>query len=453
MNREDINGFLAEEEDVIRDDHLFFTYSFETKEQPQFVAAGLASEMSTAQWKRPGVVEDFRPTYAAKVVHLEVMETVHRTERAQRVVVRIAYPHINFGTRIPNLLTVACGEGAFHAPHISMIKLLDIEFPENYLEAFSGPRFGIEGLRGLLHVYDRPIFFGVVKPNIGLSPHDFSTLAYEAWCGGLDIAKDDEMLCDTEWSPLVERCRIVGRKCKEAEQKTGEKKIYLANITDEVDRLAALHDIAVKEGAGAVMVNGLTTGLSAVRALAKHASVPIVGHFDMLAPLSRLPFFGVSTIVLTKLQRLSGCDVIIMPGFGSRMMMEEDEVLDNVDACAEHFGNLKRALPAPGGSDSAVTLPHVYQKLRTIDFGFVPGRGVFGHPLGPRAGAASLRQAWQAIASDTSLEAFARHSPELAAACDAFGASVAQKKTTKSTTPITTRPLEQFLSAIHHRAS
>jgi len=75
-------------------------------------------------------------------------------------------------------LTVALGEGAFYSPGIATIKLMDIKFPESFLDHFEGPKFGIQGLRGMLQVYDRPIFFGVVKPNIGLSPDAFAELAY-----------------------------------------------------------------------------------------------------------------------------------------------------------------------------------------------------------------------------------------------------------------------------------
>ena len=56
-----------------------------------------------------------------------------------------------------------------------------------------------------------------------------------------------------------------------------------------------------------------------------------------------------------------------------------------------------------------------------MDFGFVPGRGVFAHPLGPAAGARSIRQAWEAIAHGIPLARQALDHPELAAAIAAFG--------------------------------
>jgi ribulose-bisphosphate carboxylase large chain len=136
----------------------------------------------------------------------------------------------------------------------------------------------------MLGVHDRPLFFGVIKPNLGLDPEPFADLAYQAFLGGLDIAKDDEMLCDVPWSPLERRARLVGEARRRAEEQTGSKKIYLANITDEVDRLLELHDTAVAGGANAVMVNAMATGLSAIRMLRRHTRVPLVAHFDFIAP-------------------------------------------------------------------------------------------------------------------------------------------------------------------------
>jgi len=430
MKREDIQGFFAKESELDPENYIIETYWFETSSEPKAAAASLCREQSTAQWQRAGCDEDLRRKFAAKVIDLQVLDVSSKSsfespfnsgEKFYRCKVDIAHPHRNFGTKIPNLLTAACGEGAFFTHHMTAIKLLDLKFPQSYLSAFDGPNYGVDGLRKQLQVFDRPIFMGVVKPNIGLDPKDFAELAYQSWLGGLDVAKDDEMQADSPISPLLQRLRLLNPRRIAAEQKTGEPKIFLANITDEVDRLLELHDMAVENGAGAVMVNVMTVGLSAVRMLRRHARVPIVGHFDFIAPFSRIPFFGVSSVVITKLQRMAGCDAIVMPGFGARMMTEDEEVHANVDACLRQLGSQKRVLPVPGGSDWAGTLPITYDKLRTIDFGFVPGRGVFGHPMGPKAGATSLRQAWEAVAQRIPLLEYAKECAELREAVNAFG--------------------------------
>ena len=431
MQAADNDGFFADARDLVADDYVLLEYYFECSTEPEQAAAHLCSEQSTAQWKRVDVEEDYRPQHAAKVIDLSVEARLEAPSYAldppvvgavHACRVRIAHPHRNFGPRLPNLISAVLGEGVYFAPSIPIVKLLDIEFPASFLAHFQGPAFGVAGLRELLQIHDRPLLFGVIKPNIGLPPEPFAELAHEAWLGGLDIAKDDEMLADVEWSPLIRRAELLGAARNRAEAATGVPKMYLANITDEVDRLVELHDLAVARGANAVLINALPVGLSAVRMLRRHAQVPLVAHFPFIAACSRLPHYGVHSRVLTKVQRLAGCDVVIMPGFGSRMMTSEAEVLENIAACLDPgFGDIAPCLPVPGGSDSAATLETVYRKIGHVDFGFVPGRGVFGHPMGPRGGAASLRQAWQAIQAGVPVAEHARECPELRAALTTFG--------------------------------
>ena len=144
----------------------------------------------------------------------------------------------------------------------------------------------------------------------------------------------------------------------------------------------------------------------------------MVSFFPVARVAHVLEKYGVHSRVMTKLQRLAGLDSIIMPGFGGRMMTPEEEVKDNIQECLQEFGHIRRSLPVPGGSDSALTLETVYNQVGSVDFGFVPGRGIFGHPMGPKAGAASIRQAWEAIEQGASLKTFANGRPELQAMLD-----------------------------------
>lgn len=423
------DAFFADWEKLDHEQYLILDYYFESSIDPHEAAAHLCQEQSTAQWKRVDVDEDLRPEFASKVIDLTVERRperpsipfqIERWEQLWGCRVKIAYPTRNFGPRIPNMLTAIGGEGAYYSPGIYTIKLHDITFPDSYLALFEGPKFGISGLRRWTEVYDRPLFFGVIKPNIGLGPKPFGELAYESWLGGLDIAKDDEMLCDTEWSPFPERSRLLGALRSEAEQKTGKRCVYLANITDEVDRMIQLHDIGVKNGVDMVMINAMCTGLSGVRMVRKHTAVPIVAHFDFIAPFTKAPYYGVHSRVITKLQRLAGCDVVIFAGLGPRMKTPRVEVLANDRACREEMGPILPSLPVPAGSQWAGSLGELYKTMGHTDFAIVPGRAVFGHPSGPTAGARSLHQGWEAVSRGASLDEYARDHPELAQAIRQF---------------------------------
>ncbi|MBI5299092.1 MAG: ribulose 1,5-bisphosphate carboxylase, partial [Deltaproteobacteria bacterium] len=260
----DIPHFKAKKSELNLEQYIILTYFFESQTDPEEAALHLCQEQSTAQWKRVGIDEDFRPKHGAKLLDMEILEVkdqpffqspFNKGPKFYNCKATIAHPHINFGPKIPNMLTTILGEGVFYAPGITAIKLMNIDFPEIFLKNFQGPQFGLEGIRNLLEVYDRPLFFGVIKPNIGLTPKDFAAVAYESWLGGLDVPKDDEMLADASYSTLYERTKLLGELRKKAEAITGEKKFFLANITDEVDKIQTNHDIAIANGVNAVMLN------------------------------------------------------------------------------------------------------------------------------------------------------------------------------------------------------
>lgn len=430
MSPDDVEGFFARRGTLDPEQYLELELTFECVGDPRVAAARLCSEQSTTQWRRVGSSEDLRPRFAARVLALDatpqpggfslpVASAPTGAVHACRAV--LAHPHGNVGARFPNLMTAVMGEGTYFTPGVALLRLEDIRFPASYLAQFAGPRFGVTGLRERLQVHDRPIFIGVIKPNLGLDPASFAAIGEQGLVGGLDIAKDDELLSDAPWSPLAERAAQMGVARRRAEAATGVPKMYMASVTDEVARLAALHDVAVDAGANALLVNALPVGLSGVRLLCSHARVPVFGHFPFIAAFSRVAGHGVSSLVFTRLQRLAGCDAVIMPGFGPRMMTPEAEVLANVRACLEPMGSIRPSLPAPGGSDWAGTLAGVHRRLGMVDFGFVSGRGVFGHPMGPAAGAASIRQAWEAIALGVPLATQAAAHEQLRRAVEAFG--------------------------------
>lgn len=414
-------GFLsrASGSDLLAAGYVLLDYTIETTADPLKAALHFCQETSTALWSRPGVQEDYRPRHAALLVDLEVLEESDRPWAASaamhatmapatgtytRARIRVGHPVRNFGPRLPNFLTVAMGEGAFFTPHTPVVRLEDVRFPDEFLHAFRGPRFGVRGIRALLGVDDRPLICGVVKPNIGLDAQAFADIAGEALRGGADIVKDDEMLADVEWSPTLTRAEKTFARVREASRATGEHKLYMVNVTDEVDRIIALHDEVHAIGGDhtAVMLNALPVGLSACRMLASHTRAPLFSHFDAIAPMTRVPGFGVSTLVVTRLLRLAGFDAIIMPGLGSRMGTRREDVLRDVAACLEPMGSLEPCLPVPGGSDWAGSLERLHRTLGTRDFSLVPGRGIFGHPQGPAAGARSIRDAWIAISEGIS---------------------------------------------------
>lgn len=423
LNQADIGGFFLDASQVCAAEHMIVAYRVAIVGEATGVVAALCAEQSTAMWQRVGVAEDLRPAFAAKVIRMERAPDACLSDEAHWWNVEIAYPHHNIGPRLPNLLVALAGEGALHAPGVHGLILRDIQFPPAFLAQLSGPQWGVRGLRERFGVWDRPFFMGVIKPNFGLSPEDFAAQAYAAWCGGLDLAKDDEMLGDVAWSPLEQRVAAVVAARHSAMRETKERKGYIANVTDDADRIGSLAETVVARGGDAVLLNQMWTGIGSIAALRRSAQLPIMSHFAGLALLTRSTRWRIEMPVLVKLLRLAGADMIGLAGFGPRMHTATADVAAAIAACVEPLPGIRPALPVPGGGDWAGTLPQVYAQIGHADFAFIAGRGVFGHPLGPQAGARSLRQAWDAVCTGVPLRDHAAAAPELAAALQAFGGS------------------------------
>jgi ribulose-bisphosphate carboxylase large chain len=340
-------------------------------------------------------------------------ETIHAAHIA------IAYPHINFGPKIPNLLSAIAGE-LFEMNSFTAAKVMDIEFPDSFLKHFAGPRFGIGGCRDILKLYNRPIIGAIVKPCVGLSATRLAELAEDGFSGGLDFIKDDELLADAVYNSVQERVKKVTAALKRAEERTGENKMYAFNITDRIDRLRELHDIVVEGGGKCVMINVAAVGMEAMRELAEYTKVPIHCHRTFAAVWARSPVIGISFPALTKIFRLCGADQIHCGAIQGKLYETDDEVLLNMDACTSETPYMKRAIPVSSGGQWAGKAPVNAEKIGHYDFIHLSGAGTYSHPDGAAAGARSIRQAWDAVITGIPLIEYARDHRELSRALEFY---------------------------------
>ena len=80
-----------------------------------------------------------------------------------------------------------------------------------------------------------------------------------------------------------------------------------------------------------------------------------------------------------------------------------------------------RVMPAFSSGQWAGTAQPTWDAIGHDDLLFMAGGGILAHPGGPKAGVASIRQAWAAVADGTPLAETARAHPELQQALDTFG--------------------------------
>jgi len=413
---------LPEEVDV-EEGYVLATYYIETPLSLRKAAEALSAEQSTGTWlKVLAETGGLRETHGAKIMN--VYEMPGGEGNVNKGIVSLAFPVVNFGSRIPNLLSTVAGN-LFEIVDFISVRLIDLRFSKDFIQQFKGPKFGIKGTREVVGVSDRPLVGCIMKPDVGLKPDQMASLFYQAAKGGLDLLKDDELygaMGPKEYSPLDERVTKVMEALDKANSEKNEKTLYAVNITDEVGRLLENADLVQRHGANCIMINFLTVGLSALRMLAEDPSVkvPLHCHRDMFAALTRPPQHGVSTTVLTKICRMAGGDQIHVGSVRGKMYEHEELVAQTVQTCVYPMKHIQPALPVASGKNHAGTIAITVQKLG-MDVLIAAGGGVFGHPMGPEAGAKSLRQALEAYLKGTPIEEQSKKDKELKVAIDTWG--------------------------------
>ena len=109
---------------------------------------------------------------------------------------------------------------------IDNLRLIDISFPKNIVKAYKGPKFGIDGIRKLTKIQDRPLLGTIVKPKVGLNEIEHANVCGQAWNGGLDVVKDDENLTSMSFNKFEKRITETLKIRDKIESDSGEKKIY-----------------------------------------------------------------------------------------------------------------------------------------------------------------------------------------------------------------------------------
>jgi len=400
-----------------------------------YCAEQIASESSIGTWTTISTMN--------KRIANRLKPTVYYINPKTKII-KIAYPQALFEKgNMPQILSSIAGN-IFGMKMLKNLRLEDIEFPRAILNSFKGPRYGIAGIRQLMRLKKRPLIGTIVKPKVGLNEKQHAKVAYEAWVGGLDIVKDDENLSSMTFNSFRKRIAETVKMKKLAEKQTGEKKIYMPNVTAETMEMLRRADYVKRKGNEYVMIDVLTAGFAAVQTLRNHTDLVIHAHRAMHAALTKNHKHGISMLCLAKLYRLIGVDQIHigtagvgkMGGTKNEIVLIEEEMEDvyipkedKERILEQNWGNIKPTLAVASGGLSPLSLPPVMAAMgNNIVMQF--GGGCHGHPQGTLKGAIAIRQALDATLKGVSLKEYAKDHIELRLAIKKWG-KPSKKKTVK----------------------
>ena len=377
------------------------------------IIGGIAAESSIGTWTSLTTEKEYMKHLAARVFEVK--------SNGNRARIKIAYPSELFElNNIPNFMSSVAGN-IFGLKDIQNLRLEDIHFPDPMIRHFKGPFYGIGGIRKILKVYNRPLVGTIVKPKLGLRTKDHAKVAYDAWIGGCDIVKDDENLSSQHFNNFYDRLRETVKMKKKAERETGEKKIYMINVTSETEEMIRRMRAVKAAGNEYAMVDILTIGwggLQTVRTENEKLGLVLHAHRAGHAAFTKGKN-GISMKVIAKLSRLIGMDQLHIGAIVGKMGETEEEVMGNHSACVGKMGNLKKVFSVCSGGVQPGLVPAIVKYFGN-DVIIQMGGGIHGHPWGTVSGAMAARQAVEASVKKISLKEYSKTHRELAEALKHF---------------------------------
>jgi len=254
----------------------------------------------------------------------------------------IALAQETIGGDAGQLMNMLFGNSSLHED----VTLVDADIPPALREAFGGPRFGIDGLRALTGVRDRPLSCTALKPQ-GLAPDALADLARTFAEAQIDVIKDDHGLADQAFAPFGERVRACAQAIAEANARTGGNVQYAPSITGDLDSMRRQIELARASGVRMVLIAPMVSGVSNLSRIAQDGGVALLAH-PALAGAARIA----PPLLLGRLFRLFGADATIFPNAGGRFGYSQAQCLAVAAAAREEWHGIAPTMPVPAGGMS-----------------------------------------------------------------------------------------------------
>ena len=209
---------------------------------------------------------------------------------------------------------------------------------------------------------DRPIIGTIVKPALGLRPHETAEMVRELVDADVDFIKDDEKLMSPAYSSLADRVKAIMPIILDREQKTGKKVMYAFGISHadpEIDACATTIS-SPNAGGNAAVININSIGYGGFAYLRKRSRLVLHAHRNGWDILTRHPGLGLDFSVYQQFWRLLGVDQFQINGIGAKYWEPDEsfvrsfEALQDAAVLAERLavaGRRLRPMGRPGAGD------------------------------------------------------------------------------------------------------
>jgi len=279
---------------------------------------------------------------------------IERLERdGSRWRVICSYDPAIVGDSVPQLFNLLFGNISLQQG----IRLTDVWLPDILLNRWTGPAFGIGGLRGLCGAQGRPLVCAAAKP-IGLSSTELAAICYDFAAGGADIVKDDHGLAGQAAASFAERVARCQDAVAEANERTGGKTLYFPHLSRGAGALWEDLEYVRSHGCRGVLLSPMLLGPDSVRAVAAQGEVAILGHPSFSGALLQRRHGIAPEVLFGILFRVIGNDGVIYPNAGGRFPISLATCRAINQRLRAPLGSMRPAVPVAGGGVDTERVPY-----------------------------------------------------------------------------------------------
>jgi ribulose-bisphosphate carboxylase large chain len=297
----------------------------------QAIAVEQSVEMPLAAIAEPAILRDI-------VGQVEAI-----TDRGNGIFdVRICLATITTGLDASQFLNMVFGNISLHED----VMLVDVDVPAELAAALGGPRQGSEGLRRRVGAFGRALTCSALKPQ-GVPPARLAQLALEFTRGGIDFIKDDHGLANQPFAPFAERVAAIAGT-------TGRSR-YVPSLSGDLDAMRRQIDTARAHDIDTVMIAPMLAGWTTMQTLVRQfPDVAFFAHPTMGGGARIAP-----DLLIGKLFRLLGGDVVIFPNYGGRFGYTPETCRRLAEQARIPWAGIRPSLPAAAGGMSLERVPEM----------------------------------------------------------------------------------------------
>lgn len=369
---------------VDREKYFIAKYFLESKTSLKDAAFNLAVGQSVgnpsarSEWETPELIEN----YCCKIIGDPLV-----LEKTKSGIVEIAFPesNINFAKNGISHLLVQTFGGQVDIDNITKCHLLDIEFTKNMEKCLLGPKIGLKEVKKYCNVSDStPLFGGITKPKIGLSPSRHLDLVKCLIDNGCNFIKEDEILVDPDHCAMQKRVEMVSNYLNNSANKL----FYCVSLhTDAINVTNYINEIK-SLGVNGVHVN-FHCGLGIYKSI-RQMDLDLLLHYQKSGDRilhNKQHNFHINEDLIFKLVAKSGAGSAHCGMIGGYMGVNEDEVASTVNMLAS-----LNCIPALSCGMHPGLIDYIKAKLNHSNWMANVGGSIFSHPMGTSAGVRAMKQ-------------------------------------------------------------